>query len=437
MKRLLAYVAFLALALGSNAASDTAGPAPRVDHHQHLLSPAAVALQNRFLEPVAVSPELADVIAAREKSWNDKVALAKLYTDDAVISAETRGWIHGAERSAAFMSMRFRAPYRLIATAVRAKGDAARIEGYYARGEGASRRVLGFFQLSLEKRDGRWAIAAETALFADVKPSTVQTAADLVRYLDEAGIARAVVLSDGYYFDSPKNDVTERLAKVRAENDWTAGQVAQFPRRLVAFCSFNPLAEHALAELERCHQSGRFSGVKLHFGTSGVDLNNQEHVQKVRAVVTAANGKRWPLIVHVRADAAYGAREARVLIEQVIAAAPDVTFQIAHLWGGEGFSDSALEVYANAVAAGDPRTRRLYFDLAEVGLVAGSSPEALQKVAERMRQIGLPRILYGSDGPVAESQSPAESWKTTHKLPLTDAEFAQIAANVAPYLADR
>ena len=55
----------------------------------------------------------------------------------------------------------------------------------------------------------------------------------LVGMLDEAGIRKAVVLSDAFmWFDSfrdkaaPDGDV---LPKVRAENDWTAAQVAQFP----------------------------------------------------------------------------------------------------------------------------------------------------------------------------------------------------------------
>ena len=162
---------------------------------------------------------------------------------------------------------------------------------------------------------------------------------------------------------------------------WTAQQVAQFPDRLVAFCSFNPLADYALDELDRCKASGRFTGVKLHFGTSEVDLRNPDHVKKVRAVVQAANRSRMPIVVHVRADANYGRIEAEIMLNDVIAAAPDVPLQIAHLCGGEQYSDAALRVYADAVAKGDPRTTNLYFDLAEVALAAGNSPETLQSIA--------------------------------------------------------
>jgi predicted TIM-barrel fold metal-dependent hydrolase len=60
------------------------------------------------------------------------------------------------------------------------------------------------------------------------------------------------------------------------------------------------------------------------------------------------------------------------------------------------------------------------------------TPATLAKFAERIRQIGPRRVVFGHDaGPPA----PRESWlifRTT--VPLTDAEFATIAANRLPYL---
>ena len=98
------------------------------------------------------------------------------------------------------------------------------------------------------------------------------------------------------------------------------------------------------------------------------------------------------------------------------------------------FSEEALAVYADAVSAGDPRTRNLFFDIAEIAYAVSKSPEALPKVVSRMRQIGLRRILYGSDGPVTESATPLESWKRTQTLPLTVDELRIVASNLAPYL---
>jgi hypothetical protein len=88
--------------------------------------------------------------------------------------------------------------------------------------------------------------------------------------------------------------------------------------------------------------------------------------------------------------------------------------------------------FADAITAGDPRTKNLYFDVAT--LTAGQSKEGLQKDAMRMRQIGLKRILYGTD--TSPPHPPARiSWGNFKGLmPLTDTELRIIARNVAPYM---
>lgn len=405
---------------------------PLADHHQHLLSPAAAALQNSLWPQVSLPEHLETLLRERAQAWNDPKKLASLYTKDAtVFTGETPGWVRGRDRVAAYLSMRFASAYSLTPVAYRVNGNSGYVTGYFNRGE----KQIGYFALVVEKmRNGRWLISGETPTFPGPRLSQPETARELIAYLDEAGIRRAVVLSDAYYFDSPKFDVTDRRAQVQAENDWTAAQVAQFPDRLVAFCSFNPLTAYALEELDRCNASGRFAGLKLHFGTSGVNLRNPEHVKRVRAVLQAADRARMPIIVHVRADANYGREEAEIMLRAIIPAAPDVPFQIAHLWGGENYSGEALRVYADAVAAGDSRTANLYFDLAEVALAAGSSQETLHSIAAHVRRIGLKRVLYGSDGPVADSMSPKDAWTKTRTLPLTADELRAIARNVAPYL---
>ena len=410
--------------------------APRADHHQHLQSPNAVELANRVLPPIAVPDDVARLLREREDRWNQSSALEKLFTESSqVFTAASPGWAQGPRRSAEFLSRRFARPYRLTPTASRFDGRTGWVSGYYTRGEGTSATRIGYFHLSLERADdGRWHISSEVPSFPGPPVSRGEDARSLIQYLDAAGIRFGVVLSEAYFFDSPKYDVADKLDKVRAENDWTAQQVAAFKERLVAFCSFNPLTEHALAELERCASSGRFVGVKLHFGTSGVNLKDDAHVAKVRDVVEAANRHRMSLVVHVRAGPEYGSDEARILLDRIVSAAPDVTFQIAHLWGGEQFSADALGVYADAFSRREPATRKLYFDLAEVALVLRGSKSEMQTAVSRMRQIGFDRILYGTDGPVEEAQSPVDGWKETQRLPLQKRELAAIARNVAPYL---
>ena len=268
-------------------------------------------------------------------------------------------------------------------------------------------------------------------------------AKDLVALLDTAGIQRAVVLSVAYMYGSPARTVDDEYAKVRAENDWNSAQVAQYPKRLRAFCSFNPLKEYALDELERCARDPNLKhGIKLHFGNSDVQLDNPAHLEQVSRVFRAANKHRMAIVVHMRASISkkrpYGAAQARVFLEKVLTLVPDVNVQIAHLAGtGPGYddppSDEALAVLAEAVERHDPRTRHLWFDVATC-VDLNISPANAALVVKRIRQIGVKRILFGSDAAVGPNLRPRESWAAFRRLPLTESEFKRIAGNVAPYL---
>jgi predicted TIM-barrel fold metal-dependent hydrolase len=274
-------------------------------------------------------------------------------------------------------------------------------------------------------------------------PLSTIAAPDLVALLDEAGIGRAVVLSLAYTYGSPKRQVDDEYAKVRRENDWTAAQAARYPGRLVAFCSFNPLKDYAIKELERCAATpGLEHGIKLHFGNSDVQLDNPGHVAQLRQVFGAANAHRMAIVVHMRASISkqrpYGAAQARVFLEQLLPQAPDVTVQVAHFAGtGPGYddppSDEAMAVLAEAAQRHDPRTRRLWIDVAS--LAGGDiTPAQAQLLVRRLRQAGIERILYGSDSAAGNNLKPREGWAAFRRLPLTPAELARIANNLAPYL---
>jgi predicted TIM-barrel fold metal-dependent hydrolase len=59
-----------------------------------------------------------------------------------------------------------------------------------------------------------------------------------------------------------------------------------------------------------------------------------------------------------------------------------------------------------------------------------------QLIALRIRQAGVHRILFGSDG-AWTGFTPGRAVAAFHELPLTREEFAVIESNVAPYLKAR
>ena len=268
-------------------------------------------------------------------------------------------------------------------------------------------------------------------------------APDVVALLDAASIRRALVLSVAYLYGSPARTVEDEYNKVQAENDWTGAQATQYPDLLRAFGSFNPLKGYALDELARCASNPNLGhGIKLHFGNSDVQLNNPVHVEQLRRVFRAANERSMAIVVHLRASISrnrpYRAAQAHVFLEQLLPLVPNISVQIAHLAGsGPGYddpsADSVMAVLAEAVESGDPRTSQLWFDVATVADL-NISPDNAALVARRIRQVGVKRILYGSDAAIGDNLRPREGWIAFRRLPLTEDEFAQIANNVAPYI---
>ncbi len=268
-------------------------------------------------------------------------------------------------------------------------------------------------------------------------------ASDLIALLDLAGIRRALVLSIAYQFSNPnKPSVEDEYAQVKAENDWTSQQVAGFPDRLRGFCSVNPLKDYATKEVARCSKDPQLHyGLKLHFGNSDVDLDNPHHVEELRRIFRAANKHHMAVVVHMRSSVTrqrpYGADQARIFLNKVLPAARGVPVQIAHLAGAGGYDDplvdQALGVFADAIANHDRRMARVYFDVSGVAGY-GNWAEKASLIATRIRQLGVSRILYGSDGAAGGNLAPREAWAAFRKLPLSDAEFHTIANNTVPYM---
>jgi predicted TIM-barrel fold metal-dependent hydrolase len=417
---------------------------PLVDYHQHLASPEGARLLNRAQPEVALPPALASVTQRMVAHWNQPDALVELYAEDAVVFANLdkplSPWIKGREKTAHYIGGLYGRPYRITPVLYSVDGDRARIEGFFTRGEGDDARHFANFHFDLIKDgDGAWRILTDMRSF-EPKPDYQPTISgeQLTAMLDAAGVHQAVVLSDAYWFDAPSymtpgETPAQAYAQVRAENDWTADQAAKSNGRLVALCSFNPLAGYALDELRRCKAAG-FSGLKLHLQTSGVDLTRPDQAARVRAVFALADKLRLPIVVHAQTFDNYGAEAARIFLDQLLSAAPDIPVTIAHLWGGGPLAAEALAVYVEAAAAHRPATRNLYFDVAEAALVANRDPKMVQTIADAIRRIGPDHVVFGSDAVGPNTLTPIKAAAQFRRdIPLSDAEFATIERNVLPY----
>jgi predicted TIM-barrel fold metal-dependent hydrolase len=371
---------------------------------------------------------------ARLLGAGDAVGLAGLFTDDGMLLDLGRhAWSRGPI-GIRFLYSGASGGYRYRPTAFTRGDSMAHVAGAVAVGSvEAPRDIAQFLMVLRQGPEGRWRIAAEMLHLGSPPPARAFTAEDLIRQLDSGGVRRAAVMSVAYWFDSPAYRVPDPAAMVAAENDWVAAQVARFPDRLVGFCSAGPLRASAAAELARCARHPQMRGVKLHLTNAAFDFRDTAHVAALRRVFAEANRGRLPVLIHLRTSSGdYGRADAEAFLREVLPAAPDVPVQIAHMggWGAyDRATDDALGAFVDAIAAGAPATRRLYFELASAGSER-SSEEMRRRLAGRIRQLGTGRVLFGSDNARAE-------WATFRRLvPLTADEFAAIARNVAPHLAE-
>lgn len=416
---------------------------PLVDHHTHIWSENASALIREPLMPVVELPDdLKRLLQDKEKfGGRDKnpSALADLYTKDfLVLNPSAPAWIRG-ERAISYVTNSTTIA-RLLPTAYDAEGSAGYIAGYEAEIQGESTKYLSNFLYVIKKgSDGKWRISSE--VFTTNPPAFPKAlpVERLIAEMDAAGVKKAAVASVAFWFGRPIWKIENEYAKVRAENDWLAGKVALYPDRLVGFCSFNPLKDYALEELDRCTKNPKFKGLKLHIGNSRVDVLNPEHIEKLRNVFRSANEKRFPILVHVRASGGgsnYRRPHGEAFLNQVLPVAPDIPIMIAHMAAtGPGYDhDDVFEVYANAAEKRDPRMKNVYVDVASAA-IQDTPPATLELIAKRLRQFGLGRVLFGSDRSVEFGNEPPKlAWESFRRLPLTEKEFKTIAGNVAPYM---
>lgn len=285
-------------------------------------------------------------------------------------------------------------------------------------------------------------------------PEKPYTAKDLIAAMDAAGIPRATALSEAYLLASKYAHPAHEEEAVNKENDWTLEEVKQYPRRLVGFCSVNPVRPYALAAIKHCEEIGLRGGLKLHLAASSFEFSKVEEVHQLQDVFREANRLRMPILIHLHPNDENwdGGRDSLVFFEQVLPLAPDVPVQIAHMagWGGyDETADAALSTLARQCSAYPKVCERLYFDISAV-LVPPSAaraaqgsdlrilyerqkrfPEGLPRLVANIRKIGLGKILFATDWPVFGMKDSVQLLRKD--LPLTAAEIEQVCRNVAPY----
>jgi uncharacterized protein len=271
------------------------------------------------------------------------------------------------------------------------------------------------------------ATRAEGGMPEDAPPVSAPTATDVIEALDYAGVTYGLALSGAYFWGSPflrspmltaildslGVEIGDERERVRAENLYLAEQVAHYPDRLTGACSVNPLKDYALQEVELCGADPRITAFKIHLFNSGVDLTDPAHVSRLRTFFQGLEGTDLAAVVHLRnRGRGYGAEDARIFIREVLAPAPSVPVQIAHMAGMGYYDDathSAMQAFVDAFEDGTLHRDRIFFDfpmMVDDPLEAGADTararrisESNTRLAERIREVGIERVVFGTDWP--------------------------------------
>ena len=251
-------------------------------------------------------------------------------------------------------------------------------------------------------------------LLDSIQPGTPRVTAvtDVVEAMDSAGVHRGLLLSVAYAFSATGSALTDEVAHVQAENDFVAAAAREYPNRLVASCSVNPLASYAIDEVDRCLAPPDVNVLKLHFANSGVDLRSDRHLDRIATVFDALDRHQASAVVHLRTTSgSFGPRDARSFIDRVLAPSR-VPIQIAHMggWGGyDAVTDSVVGTFVEAITDGALADHLLWMDLGAVVFLpeAAGADSALvasirrlnARLASRIHELGPERIVYGTDWP--------------------------------------
>lgn len=267
----------------------------------------------------------------------------------------------------------------------------------------------------------------------------------LISKLDRIGAAKAFAFSSAYLWGSLPLPPAQEYEEAKAENDWAAAQATLYPDRLLPFFSVFPFADYALEEIDRCKKELRLSSLKLHFGGGAqVDLKDLDELNSIKTIMARANSLGIRVVIHLRSDDPdYGAEDAQIFIDEILAPHPDLKVQLAHLGSNGGFDEVTEEVFDTFIQAFEAnpglRKERLFFDLSFVILMndqvmpdgtiwrKASTTEECARLAEKLRRWGINNIFWGSDFMMAEPLEYATFCR--RMLPLSADEYNVIMNN--------
>ena len=247
------------------------------------------------------------------------------------------------------------------------------------------------------------------SLFADPK-AKLADAQNLIASMEKSGIDVSVCA--GFGWTDP--------GVARESNNYNLEMSRLHPKRLIPFCSVNPLwGQEAVNEIQRCYEAGAKGIGELHPDTQGI---LDADLSVLAPVLDIARQLDIPVLIHASEPVGHGypgkGTVTPELLMALVKAYPDNKLIFGHFGGGLPFYGLMNEVRS--------ALSNVYFDSAAFPFLY--RPEIFEVVA---RAIGSEKILFASDFPLVSQERSLKEFKAAK---MTDEQSRKILRDNAAQL---
>ncbi len=247
---------------------------------------------------------------------------------------------------------------------------------------------------------------------------TTMSADQLIQVMDLNEVDRAFVLSSAY-------SVTDQTAS-QYENDYVSIETSKYPDRLYGFCGVNPMSSWSNDEVSRCQSRGNFVGVKIHTNSPGMNLSNEDTLNRLQSIFQQANDLGWTILIH---SGQWSVRDVLNFLS-LTRNFPQAKFILGHgLF--EGYRNLIL-AYAFKKEVPD-FGKNLFMEISGLVPIYANSPEA-ESLLWHMRMFGMDHVLFGSDFPIFTFSETFNSLKTLGFKPEEIEKITVSNFKVFPFL---
>ena len=241
----------------------------------------------------------------------------------------------------------------------------------------------------------------------NIQPSFIDTNGDkIVERMDEAGVDKTVIFDVDYDYGmgAPKVSFEKRI-------EFYVDAVKRHPGRLLALFAIDPRRPGAVEMTEKAIKEHGMIGIKIHPST-GFKSNDKECLP----MYELAAKLNVPIMFHAGGTPASPGWESSrpVWIAEAAFGFPNVKMIIAHL-GGDWWNEAvmACKMLAN-----------VYVDLSTWQLLYKRDAQQFYEwLRNLIGEVGVDRILWGTDGPTLHSIVPLNDWAKAFTEPPKDIQF--------------